>query len=388
MQALKLARHLLELGVDVKIITWGKFWEPGRGEYNGIPYKRVRSIINLPADIPSLFKKKKSTQPTKIVYDDKRENTTEMNSKVWRGMVLRYRLVFLNYLMYLYFRKSSFDLIHVQMMEWPAFVSARIGRILKKPVLIKDSTMNGIFNLLRYPNGAEKQKEVAGYSFFAAMTKVIRENLLKAGVPAEKISLIPNGIEIPPYKPREREWKGRVVFVGNLTQQPAKGVDILLLAWKTVIKSFPDAHLQIVGQGDVPAYKDYVQQIEINESVTFAGKQTNIDQILSDADIFVLPSRREGMSNALMEAMVRGMPVVVTDISGSQDLVEDGISGIVVPPADINSLANALNRMLADPGKAKEMGKNAYQSIADKCDISKVAKKYFDLYNKILAEQT
>lgn len=386
MQAMKLCRHLLDRGMDVKVITFGKLWHPRRGEFNGVPFTRLRSILNILVDFLTLFKKKKALQPSKIIYDDKKEITTEINSTVGIAMIVRYKLVFINCLSYLYFRRYSFDIIHVHMMEWPAFIAVKIGKLLGKAVLIKDSTMNGIHSLRRYPNGFLKQRSVAQYAYFAAMTKIIRQNLIAGNVPAEKITMIPNGIDITPRRSVTRRWENKVVFIGNLTQQPAKGVDILLGAWKIVIAAFPTAQLEIVGEGDHDAYKKLVGQMSIDRSVSFAGKQKDVTRILLNADVFVLPSRREGMSNALMEAMVHEMPVVVTDISGNQDLVENGISGLMVPPADHVALAIAIKQMLEDPGKARQMGINAYHSIAEKCDIKNVTLSYYNLYHKILGE--
>lgn len=321
--------------------------------------------------------------PAKIVYNDNQEVTTAIHSKVWFGMKLRYTLVYWSWLSYLYFRRSSFDILHVHMMEWPAFVAVRIGKILNKPVLIKDSTMNGLASMQRYPAGIVKQKEVAGYGRFVAMTRVIRQNLIAAGVHPENITLIPNGIDIKPMPEKHKPWSEKVIFVGNLTQQPAKGIDILLSAWKIVVKEIPGATLRIVGDGDLETYHAYLRQQDIEDSVKLLGKQPDVRSLLEHADVFVLPSRREGMSNALMEAMLCGMPVVATDVSGSQDLIEHGISGYIVPPANVSQLAGALIQMLKNPEKAREMGKKAYASLVEKCDITRVAAAYRNLYQKI-----
>jgi glycosyltransferase involved in cell wall biosynthesis len=89
------------------------------------------------------------------------------------------------------------------------------------------------------------------------------------------------------------------------------------------------------------------------------------------------------MSNALMEAMILGVPVVATKVSGSEDLIEANISGSLVPVADVDALADALINMLSHPENAIEMGRKGYESVAAKCDIDKVAKQYKDLYLKI-----
>jgi glycosyltransferase involved in cell wall biosynthesis len=215
------------------------------------------------------------------------------------------------------------------------------------------------------------------------MTKMIRQNLLLAGVPESRITTIPNGIEITDMPHKGHQWSNKVIFIGNLTQQPAKGIDILLLAWKDVVKKFNNASLEIVGNGDVEAYQKFAADNNIM-NVVFSGKQPNTKARLLGSDIFVLPSRREGMSNALMEAMVCALPVVATDVSGSQDLIENNVSGLLVPVGDVHALAAALIKMMDEPEKAVDMGKKGYDSIRSKCDMKVIAEKYKQLYYKIL----
>ena len=100
--------------------------------------------------------------------------------------------------------------------------------------------------------------------------------------------------------------------------------------------------------------------------------------------LFVLPSRREGMSNALMEAMLHGLPCVATDISGSQDLIESGINGLLVPPMDIDALADAIDYVLGHPREALEMGKNARATISHRTNIDVVADNYVSLYKNLI----
>jgi glycosyltransferase involved in cell wall biosynthesis len=269
------------------------------------------------------------------------------------------------------------------MMEWPAIVSTRLGRKLKKPVVIKDTTMNGLFSISRYPDGKKKQQLIIHNSYCVAMTKMIHQNLLLAGVPENKISDIPNGIEIPEQPANSKPWRSKVIFVGNLTQQPAKGIDILLFAWKQVVKEFSNASLEIAGSGDVEAYQKFVEENKIY-NVVFTGRQSDIKARLQASDIFVLPSRREGMSNALMEAMACAMPVVATRVSGSEDLIENNISGLLVPVSDVNGLASALVKLMSDPELVIQMGSRGYDSVRSKCDLMIVAEKYKSLYNKIV----
>ena len=274
-------------------------------------------------------------------------------------------------------------------MEWSAIVAARLGRRLKKPVLIKDSTMNGFRSLRRYPSGPRLQQMIIEQSHFVAMTKVIEENLRLAGVPAQKIHRIPNGISVG-NAPTPEESRGdprspaTVLFVGNLYQQPAKGIDILLRAWQNVGSAWPAAVLKIIGEGDLPAYHAYSEKLGIAHSVRFMGNQKDTRPFYREARIFVLPSRREGMSNALMEAMLAGLPCVATDISGSQDLISDKWNGLLVPPIDAEALAEAILYMLSHPAEAAAMGGRARQTILEKYDIRVVAEEYTAVYDKLL----
>jgi glycosyltransferase involved in cell wall biosynthesis len=387
-QAFRLCRELRKNDVELRVISWGKVWHKRNGEIDGIPFLRLRSFLGLLIDIPSLFKRKKNQQPTRIEYDDRVEKADTVRSKVWLGMIVRYHLFLIDAFFYLWLRRRRFDIIHVHTMEWPAWVAVVLGRLLNKPVLIKDSTMNGITNILRYPSGQAKQELIIRSAWFVAMTNAIKHNLLSAGVPDERIFLIPNGISIRSRPVAEKEWTNRVVFVGNLTQQPAKGIDILLKAWKLVREQVPGAMLHIIGKGRVEDYETYTEKTGIKDSVKFWGAQKNIDEHLEQADIFVLPSRREGMSNALMEAMLFGLPTVATDISGNQDLIQHGVSGLLVPTADVNALAAALEKLLKDKGLASELGKAAYIRILQECDITTVAERYLSLYHHILGRQT
>jgi len=390
LQGMKLAAALQAAGTTVLPLTWGKLWHPRSGVFNGIPFVRIRSVLNIITDIPSLIKRnrKPASVPTRILYDDSREITNQMTGRVGLAMILRYRLFYLNCLIYLWRKRKQFDIIHVHTIEWPAFVAVRLGNRLNKPVVIKDSTMNGITNILRYPNGGHKQQEIAAYGNFVAMTRMIHTSFLKAGVPSERITDIPNGIEITPLPSKASPWKQRFIFVGNLRQQPAKGIDILLLAWKALIKQYPEARLDIVGEGDLTAYQEFARNMGLSESVHFLGKRQDIRQLLLQSDVFVLPSRREGMSNALMEAMICGLPVVATDVSGSQDLVEDGVSGLLVPVANVEALTSAMIRMLEDPTRSIEMGRRGYESVKEKCDINKVTSRYIQLYQQILSSRS
>jgi glycosyltransferase involved in cell wall biosynthesis len=385
-QALRLAKRLIQKGVTIQFIIPGKRKVKGRGNIEGMPVMRLYSFASRLFEFLSELKKKNTKKTVKIEYDDAHDKVDEIDRPVGWPTVVYYNIFYLHCLFFLWPKRKEFDIIHTHTMEWPAIVAARLGKALKKKVIIKDSTMNGFRSLRRYPSGSKLQRLIINHSCVVAMTAVIEKNLLEETIPPEKIIRIPNGIEIiDPKKENITSNPGlNVLFVGNLYQQPSKGIDILLKAWVTVNKKFPVAKLFIVGDGDIPAYFQFAKQLGIEHSVQFEGKQSDLNKYYASASLFVLPSRREGMSNALMEAMLWGLPCIATNISGNNDLIDHNKNGWLVPVADIPSLTNAICDLLSQPHKANEMGFQARATIRDRVDMDLIADKYIALYRRIM----
>jgi glycosyltransferase involved in cell wall biosynthesis len=389
-QALRLSKRLIQIGVNVIFLTPGRDKIKGYGEVEGMPVYRLHSFFNYAWDILSALKKKTVVEPVvQIEYDDATQRTNEVTTPIVIGVKLRYLIFYFNCFFFLLRRRNKFDIIHVHSMEWPSFVGAWLTKFFNKRLIIKDATMNGINGLARYPGGKEKLKAVINEAHFVAMTKAIHNNYLSFGVPENKIIDIPNGIEITEqHKNRYADKNRKVIFVGNLSQQPAKGIDILLKAWKKVIQNYPDAKLSVVGDGPLAVYNDYLVQNNIHKSVTLLGKREDVKNLLMESDIFVLPSRREGMPNALMEAMLLGLPCIGTDISGCQDLIADRINGILVPPANIEKLLEALVYLMENAEAGKRMGTLARETICTFNSMEIVSKQYLSLYFDLLNVRT
>ena len=383
--ALLLAKNLAQKGINVFFITPGVRKVRGRKVSGDIPTYYLHSWFNYLLDLLFVIKKKSVSSNIKIEYDDAVEKTNEITAPIGIGARLRYLVFLMNAFFFLQKRKDEIDLIHVHTIEWPAYAGAWLSRRFQKKLVVKDSTMNGIFNILRYPSGKQKQQLIIAKAHFIAMTKIIHSNFLTAGIREENITEIPNGIEITSLKKNSAEAVNfKVIFVGNLYQQPAKGIDILLKAWRHVHEQFPQATLQIVGEGNLSAYEAYAGKKGIAGSVQFLGKRNDIDQLLLQSDVFVLPSRREGMPNALIEAMLKAVPCIATDISGCQDLITNRQNGLLVPPANVELLADAIIYMLAHPDEARMMGRKGRSIVCEKLDINLIADQYIQLYKNLL----
>ena len=384
MQALMLGKTLMESGHEVIFITPGKGKVKGVSINEGMQVYRPHSFVNICFDWLAGIKKKNTRQVLKIEYNDNEETTNIIATKVGWPTILYYNIFFWQCLWLLWPKRKKIDILHAHTMEWSAIVAARLGKVLKKPVVIKDSTMNGFQSLGRYPNGKRLQQMVIANACFVAMTKIIGENLMRAGIPAPKITYIPNGLMIQDVPARKAKSDRNVLFIGNLYQQPAKGIDILLKAWKIVTEQFPGVMLLIIGDGDRKMYEDYARQSGIDGAVKLLGRRSDIRDYLLAASVFVLPSRREGMSNALMEAMLFELPCVATDISGNNDLIQNGVNGLIVPPADVQALAEGICYMLRVQQEASAMGKKARETIIKEYDIRLIAQRYLRLYKTLI----
>ena len=124
--------------------------------------------------------------------------------------------------------------------------------------------------------------------------------------------------------------------------------------------SFPRLSFSIAGEVLDQDYfnelKELVRELDLTSHFRFDSGVTNLREYLSAADVFVLPSRSEGFSNAIIEAMAASLPVVATNVGGNAEAVEEGVSGFIVPSEDVAALSNAILRLLSDPSKAREMG--------------------------------
>jgi glycosyltransferase involved in cell wall biosynthesis len=213
--------------------------------------------------------------------------------------------------------------------------------------------------------------------------------------PASRSQVIPNGIDLERFQPllaeraRLRQAYGLaedlplVVFAGRLSDQ--KGLDVLLEALRLVKgqRSAPFA-TWLVGNGPLEAsLRTQAQQSGLDEQVRFLGVQQDIPAYLSAGDLFVLPSRWEAMSIALLEALACGLPCVVSRVGDNPLLVEDGREGLTTPPEQAGPLAAALLRLLDDPELRARMSGLA-RARAAQFDEIKMAKQLQAVYEELL----
>lgn len=213
----------------------------------------------------------------------------------------------------------------------------------------------------------------------------------ETGLSRRKLSVIPNGVEYEAFAsatPADLTPFGVPVgspvciTVGRLEKQ--KGIDVLLDAASRVKVDHPDCHFLIVGDGrDRVALEARSAQLGLVATTHFTGLRADVPNLLATATLFVLPSRWEGMANALLEAMASGLPVVATSVEGSTDLVRSGETGLLVPAGTSVELAAAICSVLATPSRSREMALAAQSTVRSGYTTDAAARAYCHLYEQL-----
>lgn len=206
-------------------------------------------------------------------------------------------------------------------------------------------------------------------------------------LPGAQLAIVPNGVPVPPTVDRQGQQESKVIilFLGNLSQR--KGVWDLLQAMQSVPES---ARLVLAGGEDDPGigdkFKREISRLGLASQVQWLGPVYGEDKSawLNRADIFVLPSYAEGLPISLLEAMCGGLAVVTTPVGGIPSVVTDNKQGLLVPPGEIQALADALGRLIGDEELRIRLGDAARRRCSDTFGIERAAQGYLDVYRELV----
>jgi sugar transferase (PEP-CTERM/EpsH1 system associated) len=238
---------------------------------------------------------------------------------------------------------------------------------------------------------------------WVALSSQLESYLREAiGVPADRLTRICNGVDTERFTPAHghREpipgspfgdpslWL--VGTVGRLQTIKDQVTLVRGVARAVEMSSEARAHLRLVIAGDGPQRAEVEAAIAeggLRRHVWMAGERHDIPAILRGLDAFVLPSRAEGISNTILEAMACGLPVVATRVGGNPDLIEDGLTGRLVPSEDPMALADALLAFFAEPATARNFGRLARRECERRFSLERMVADYASIYDRMLAAQ-
>jgi glycosyltransferase involved in cell wall biosynthesis len=226
-----------------------------------------------------------------------------------------------------------------------------------------------------------------------ANSKFVADELKARGVPAERIVQITNPIELAsPGMPKEpRRWQAG--FVGRLSRD--KGIELFLQACQQVVQARPSARAVVVGSSGgktadgrdyLAAMKDLAGRLGIADRVEFLGFRKDVPELMRQMEVFVMASEAEPWGRVVAEAMVAGAAVVATNAGGPCEMIEHGVSGLLVPPGNAAEMTSAIRRLLENPEFAHKLAISGRQWVARECDPRMHATKVAQVYQALLAE--
>ncbi|GCE46802.1 glycosyltransferase involved in cell wall biosynthesis [Thermosporothrix hazakensis] len=393
-QALLQARILRDLGHEATVVTFQhkKEWA-SREIVKGVPVIRVgRSVLVGRERLPRLLQR------------------------------LMYFLALIMLGWTLWKHRSRYDLLHVYQLSTLTLPNALVALFARKPMLILvcstgGDKRNGPVKLLAGPlppetpclhldnqnwiNGDLEGLVRLGRPFVLLAYQLLKTVNARVIITSSRMwnylkenhfalpntHLIPSGVDIQRFHPAEKELpeKSRtVVCVAQMRYE--KGIDVLLQAWKLVQAQRPDTRLIVFGDG--PLHRqltELARALKVQESVEFAGARSDIPQQLHRGALSILPSRWEGMPNAVLEAMASGLPCIATRVSGSEDIIQDEINGRLIPVDDYHALAEAILDLLQDPEKLKRYGQAARKRIEQHYSLDLITHTYLKMYDEMIS---
>ena len=200
-----------------------------------------------------------------------------------------------------------------------------------------------------------------GWSVPVALSPEVQQTVCDFyGMDKEKVPVIYNGIDLSKCTPKENyELSAPVSLVHVGRFDTPKNHDGMLRAFALLLQKYPNIRLHLVGDGDLREdIENLSAELAIQSSVVFHGMQSNVHPFLQSADIFILPSRYEGMPMTIIEAMATGLPIVATNVGGIPDMVADGYSALLVD-CDVQAVADACGQLLESQQLREMLGKNA-----------------------------
>ena len=286
-------------------------------------------------------------------------------------------------------RRYDIDLVHSHEFTMAAY-GAWAARLVRIPHLF---TMHGS----RYYAGRlQRRIALRLAAFFSSSIVTVSQSLGRylardLFIRPSHIVTIPNGVRLPalPTQSSLREELGLqssdhlAVAVGNL--YPVKGHSYLLEALALLATRCPRLHVAIAGRGQLEQQlRERARELQVSDRFHLLGLRSDIGNVLAGADVFVLPSLSEGTPLALLEAMLTGRPIIASAVGEVPIVLDGGRVGLLVPAADAAALARALEALLSDPARSRELGAAARMRVTEAYGFDAMMSSYLALYTRAL----
>jgi glycosyltransferase involved in cell wall biosynthesis len=297
------------------------------------------------------------------------------------------------------------DVVHVHGFSQKTVFAAALARLHRVPIVLSLHTAGFDEPATIARHGALARWAFNAVSRYVAVSRGLLDTSLAAGVPREKIALVANGVDTDRFRPAaagERDELRRrlglpaampiVLFVGFFSRE--KQPHVLFDAWLRTHRDGPASTLVFVGATRAPYFeidaslaeeiRASAERSHVGDRVLFTGPTPRVEEYLRAADLFVLPSSREGLPVALLEAMASGLPVIASRLPGATEpLIEDDRTGVLVAPGDVEELAAAMAQLLNDCQRARSMGQAAREMVAREFSAERTARGWLGAYARV-----
>ena len=288
-------------------------------------------------------------------------------------------------------RSGNFDLVHAN--EAHAVTAAWMGLWQRRNA---SRVPFVISRRVGYPIGksALAQARYRAAKRIVAISRWSAERVLRSGISADKVTIVYEGVELPAPLSAQRRAEARSRFgvaqdepllgcVGALS--PDKGQEWLIRALAELRKKFPSAKLLLAGTGPCrERLQTLAREAGLGDAVLFAGFISDVESVYAALDVFLLPSFFEALSNALMSAMAYAIPSIAFNRGGPAEIIEDGKSGLLVEPANVDALCAAIAKILDDASLASNLGESGRQRIEQRFSAAKMVGEMLRVYEEYL----
>lgn len=291
-------------------------------------------------------------------------------------------------LLFLHRRRRRYDALHAHIAHYLAALCCAAGRRLGLPVIVKFTGQWELERGLLVPRPSLATRGFKSLlrraTAYQAISRRIGREAVARGLPADRVVHLPNAVDVERFRaghaPRRPDAPLTVVYVGRLQQH--KGLDTLLHGWQRAFPRAGTARLQLIGKGeDEPKLRALATELGIAAQLSFLGHRDDVEQVLAAADVAVLPSIIEGLSNSLLEFMASGLPVIASEVSGSEDFVVTRLNGWLFPVGDADALAAALREAQALPPEALcALGRQGRADVERRAGLDRVVARLLALY--------
>ncbi len=278
---------------------------------------------------------------------------------------------------------------------WANLVARLVGRIASVPVVV--TTHHDTFAWMRWHHRLAERLTAPLSDVVTTCSESVRRNAIEAfGLRPGLVRTLRNAIEIQEGVPdaaarerirRELGASPDDLLVGTLGRldEPKKGIPVFLAAARLLAREFPRLRFAVVGDG--PARVELEQRAAregVSHCTVFAGQRRDVPEVMRALDLFVQPSLWEGFGMTLLEAMAVGTPVVASRVGGIPEVLEDGVTGLLVPPGDAPALASACAQMLRHRERARHLGRAGMDRVRAEFGIERLVREIEDLYRELL----